>query len=335
MFEAAGNDVALYTAYPALGRWRHSRADGRSLEAFERAARTRPAGGPAALAVGVAPHLRVFGTTPASEVLAWLDENEPRAGRRPLLRAYRAGALAMLGRFDEARAILAETRAELAERGGGSCSRTSPPSSPPGRALAGEPAAAAELGAEGCRLLEQLGEQSFLSTAAGQPRPGALRARPARRGRRLGRPRCGLGASDDAMTQMLWRQVRAKVLARRGELAEAERLAREAVAIGEEPTSSTGKATRTPTSPRCSARRQARRGGGRARARPGAATSARATSSWPGGRATGWSRSPRARAPGRSVRRSRRLCRRTRPASPRDDIQLRDRPTSSCRGGPT
>ena len=33
---------------------------------------------------------------------------------------------------------------------------------------------------------------------------------------------------------MLWRQVRAKVLARRGEHAEAERLAREAVAIGEE-----------------------------------------------------------------------------------------------------
>ena len=33
---------------------------------------------------------------------------------------------------------------------------------------------------------------------------------------------------------MLWRQVRAKVLARRGEHAEAERLAREAVAICEE-----------------------------------------------------------------------------------------------------
>ena len=32
---------------------------------------------------------------------------------------------------------------------------------------------------------------------------------------------------------MLWRQVRAKVLARRGEHVEAERLAREAVAIGD------------------------------------------------------------------------------------------------------
>jgi hypothetical protein len=42
-----------------------------------------------------------------------------------------------------------------------------------------------------------------------------------------------LGASDDAMKEMIWRQVRAKVLARGGEHADAERLAREAVAIGD------------------------------------------------------------------------------------------------------
>jgi tetratricopeptide (TPR) repeat protein len=42
-----------------------------------------------------------------------------------------------------------------------------------------------------------------------------------------------LGADEDAITQMLWRQARAKVLARRGEYDEAERLAREAMAIGE------------------------------------------------------------------------------------------------------
>ena len=41
-----------------------------------------------------------------------------------------------------------------------------------------------------------------------------------------------LGASDDATTGLLWRQVRAKVLARRGEHAEAERLAHDAVAVG-------------------------------------------------------------------------------------------------------
>ena len=47
---------------------------------------------------------------------------------------------------------------------------------------------------------------------------------------RLGRE---LGSEHDFATQMLWRQVQARVDAHRGEHAQAERLAREAVAIGE------------------------------------------------------------------------------------------------------
>jgi tetratricopeptide (TPR) repeat protein len=43
-----------------------------------------------------------------------------------------------------------------------------------------------------------------------------------------------LGASDDLLAQMLWRQVQAKVLARRGAGGEAEQLAAEAVAVGEQ-----------------------------------------------------------------------------------------------------
>ena len=50
---------------------------------------------------------------------------------------------------------------------------------------------------------------------------------------------------------MLWRQVRAKVLARRGEHAEAERLARDAVAMGDETESLNGREMRTPISRRC------------------------------------------------------------------------------------
>lgn len=40
--------------------------------------------------------------------------------------------------------------------------------------------------------------------------------------------------SEEPLPQMLWRQVRGKVLARRGELGKGERLAREAVALAEE-----------------------------------------------------------------------------------------------------
>jgi len=100
--------------------------------------------------------------------------------------------------------------------------------------LAGDPAAAAELGAEGCRLLDELGEKGSQSTAAGKLAQALYALDRLDEADAWAGRAAKLGASDDALTQMLWRQVRAKVLARRGEHAEAERLAREAVAIGEE-----------------------------------------------------------------------------------------------------
>ena len=50
---------------------------------------------------------RFYGTTPVSELLAWLGEHEARGVTRPIAStAYRSHALAMLGRFDEARSIM-------------------------------------------------------------------------------------------------------------------------------------------------------------------------------------------------------------------------------------
>src|SRR5436309_15757403 len=74
----------------------------------------------------------------------------------------------MLGRFEESRAILASVRTELADRGaklqlGGVTGQMGVEL----ELLAGDPAAAAKLGEEGCRLLEEAGERSFLSTALG------------------------------------------------------------------------------------------------------------------------------------------------------------------------
>lgn len=100
--------------------------------------------------------------------------------------------------------------------------------------LAGDHAAAAELGEEACRLFEERGEKSLLSTAAGRLGQALYALDRLDEADASAHRAAQVGASDDAMTQMLWRQVKAKVLARRGELAEGERLAREAVAIGEE-----------------------------------------------------------------------------------------------------
>jgi len=234
VLQAAGDDLALYIAYDALAlaavRWDVA------LEAAERAAaHARQAGHLPTGLLGYRAAGRFFGTTPVSELLAWLDENEPQHGPDHFLRAYRAGALAMLGHFEEARAILAETRAELAERGGGLLlAHITAGESVWVELWAGDPAAAAEFGAEGWRLYEELGEQSFLPGAAGFVAQALYELD------RLDEADAWAGRADEfPSSDSPWialrpRQVKAKVLARRGEHAEAERLAREAVATCEE-----------------------------------------------------------------------------------------------------
>ena len=236
VFHAARDDLALYIGYSALGEVANMRAQmDAKLEAFERAAaHARRARLPHEL-LGHRASARFFGTTPVSEMLAWMDEAEARGAPPFGLRAHRAGALAMLGRFDEARAILVQVRAELADRGGGiPLAMVTGGDSVDVELLAGDPAAAVELGEAGCRLLDDLGEQSLLSTEAGQLAQALYAVDRLEEADAWAGRAAELGASDDAITQMLWRQVRAKVLARRGENVEAERLAREAVAVCDE-----------------------------------------------------------------------------------------------------
>jgi class 3 adenylate cyclase len=239
IFEAAGDDLALSTAYRALGNVANLRGqmDAR-LEATERALIHLRRAGIAhredRLVYSLA-MAQLHGSTPVSKLCEWLDEQEELRPQNALLREGRAEALAMLGRFDEARTMLAGLRAELADRG--AMFRLADVTSQPSVEVelrAGNFAAAVELGEEGCRLLEQIGEKSYLSTAAGMLAQ-ALYALDRLEGAYAWAGRAAeLGASDDALTQMLWRQVKAKVLARQGETAEAERLARKAVAIGED-----------------------------------------------------------------------------------------------------
>jgi tetratricopeptide (TPR) repeat protein len=236
VFEAADDDLALYIGYSALGQVAGSRGQWDAvLDAYERAfVHAQRAGLPHELG-GWRASARLFGTTPVSELLAWLDEQEARGARSSYLRRFRGRALAKLGRFDEARSLLADVRAELAERGGGiALAGMTGQASVDVELLAGDPTAAVEFGAEGCRSLDELGEQGHLSTAAGMLAQALYALDRLEEADAWAGRAAELGASDDSATQMLWRQVRAKVFARRGEHAEAERLAREAVAIGEE-----------------------------------------------------------------------------------------------------
>jgi class 3 adenylate cyclase/tetratricopeptide (TPR) repeat protein len=235
VLEVARDDVALYTYYHALAEVALERAQlDAALEAYEHAADHAQQAGLLQEFLDWRAICRLYGSTPVPEALAWVDQQTPEAGRDHWLRVCHALLLAMLGRFDEARSILDETRAEMTERGGGiRLAVTTAIESVHFELLAGDPAAAAELGAEGCRLLEQLGDKGFLSTAAGCLGQALYALDRLDEADAWAGRAAELGASEDAATQLLWRQVRAKVLARRGEYVEAERLARAAVTIGE------------------------------------------------------------------------------------------------------
>jgi tetratricopeptide (TPR) repeat protein len=140
----------------------------------------------------------------------------------------------MLGRFDESRRILAENRAELADRGGGLLlGNVTGIDSVAVALLAGEPAEAARLSEEGCRLLEQIAFEPFLALATGM-RARALYAFDRLDDADTWARRAAELSSEDVLVQMFWRQAAAKVLARRGQHAEACRIAREAAAVCED-----------------------------------------------------------------------------------------------------
>ena len=140
----------------------------------------------------------------------------------------------MLGRFDEAWA-LARPAAERAREFGG----LHPGDPAQGdvelggiAALAGDHATAAGHLRRECDRYERGGDRAHLSTFApelGRSLCALGRFDEAEPLARLGRE---LGGEQDFVTQMLWRQVQARVHAHRGQHAEAERLAREAEAIG-------------------------------------------------------------------------------------------------------
>ena len=119
---------------------------------------------------------------------------------------------------------------------------------------ADDPAAAAEFGAAGVTLHEQSGEQGALSTAVGFLAQALYALDRLDEADTLAGRAAELGASDDVVTQMQWRQVQDQgARAHKVSIAEAEtprtpRPSRSA----KELTSSTGRAMHTPTSPRCS-----------------------------------------------------------------------------------
>jgi tetratricopeptide (TPR) repeat protein len=140
-----------------------------------------------------------------------------------------AGFYAMQGRFDEARALLAEAGAILQELGRRIDFETLAFWTGPLELMAANPAEAARVTGRSCDFLEAEGERGWLSTMStmyssalyelgriDEAEAAAVRSRDAT-------------TSDDNNAQALWRATLARPLSRKGEHEEAIRVAAEAI----------------------------------------------------------------------------------------------------------
>jgi predicted ATPase len=177
-----------------------------------------------------------FGPTPVPEAIERCEEIRRQVAGNLVAAADvlqpLAGLHAMEGRFDEARRLLAATRAAFEELGLTLMTAVSHPAGMVEQ-LAGDPAAAERYLRKGYAALEEMGDRALLSTTAAFLAQTLLAQDEYEQAERFASVSAELAADDDLITQAMWRGVRATLLARRGGLAEAERVARQAVAIAD------------------------------------------------------------------------------------------------------
>jgi class 3 adenylate cyclase/tetratricopeptide (TPR) repeat protein len=236
VFEQAGDDVGLAAAYRLLA-WAHGTACrfGEVAAAAERAAlHARRAGDErqrrwarAQYAMAV-----VWGPTPVPEAIARCEEIlEQTAGDRRtegLVRSLLGRLEAMRGDFSRARALAREARATLEDMGKSVVTASTSLDSCGVEMLGGDPAAAERDLRRDYEALEEMSERYLLSTVAAELANVLVERGDDGEAERYTKVAEELAADDDLTSQALWRWVRARVLARRGETEAAVALARDA-----------------------------------------------------------------------------------------------------------
>ena len=228
LLEAAGDHDGLCEIWFTLAngvynvRCRYDQMEHASEEALRHAALA----GQRRTHLFLLPQALMFGPRPVDEALAMLAKLAPTYVDDP---GDRAILLAMRGDLEEARALLDVAVTRLDELG-----------LAVGHALVadyerlvGNDGAAAEGLAVYCAYLADHEQTSLLSTYAPQRGRHLCALGRFDEAERLAEQGRELGHADDPITQSLWRRVLALVLAHRGDLANAELLAREAVALAQ------------------------------------------------------------------------------------------------------
>jgi class 3 adenylate cyclase/tetratricopeptide (TPR) repeat protein len=172
----------------------------------------------------------VYGPFTVEEGLAFFDAHRLD---RVFHLAFRGQLEAMRGNFETAREFGRRALGRARELGQGLAEAGISQPASEVELLAGDNARAAEVALAGVAALEALGERGWLSTVAGHAAEALYRLGRDDEAWQLTERAEEAGAADDMITLMLVRQIRAKLLARRGEHEAAERLVREAVALGE------------------------------------------------------------------------------------------------------
>lgn len=129
--------------------------------------------------------------------------------------------LAELGRFGDARSLLAETIAQMKQRGLTRSVAAAMHQAWEIEVLAGDDAAAERAARHGCMELERLGEQSWLSTLACQLADALYTLGRYEESGQWAERGLKLGSSDDLATQVFGLGVQSRLLARQGEVSAA------------------------------------------------------------------------------------------------------------------
>jgi predicted ATPase len=178
-----------------------------------------------------------FGPLPVELGIARCEMFRDESVDDPVIRANscvdQAALEAMRGEFRLARELLAEGRQALADLGFTLLVAASAQEAHYVEMLAGEPAAATLILRESYAQLEPMGERAYLSTAAALLAHTLCAEGELDEAERFSRISESTTAPEDVFSQILWRSARGKILARRGELPEAEALVREAVELAE------------------------------------------------------------------------------------------------------
>jgi class 3 adenylate cyclase/tetratricopeptide (TPR) repeat protein len=172
-----------------------------------------------------------YGPTPVDEALRWYEEQQ---AQHPIALTQRAMLEAMRGNFDRARGLVASADAAAEEFGPKLYLAAGGMALWEIETLAGDASAAEGAVRPSCELLEELGEVGYRYMAVCQLAASLCALQRLDEADEWSRGAEASAPTDDVSSQMLWRQVRAQTLARRGERVEAERLGREAVSLAAE-----------------------------------------------------------------------------------------------------